>query len=148
VLLLVLLLCVPLSAQQPVQPWADYASYPTAFVNPTVAAVDAWRSSSRACHFGRLALSEAIGNGVTLALKHVIVSPRPCMGFGCQADGMPSGHTMNSAIGMFSSRYGFTATIATGGLRMAAHRHTWQQVLAGAAVGVGAEAAGRLVRCP
>jgi len=115
-------------AQEPVKPWADVTSWGTSFVNP-----------------GRLALSEAIGNGVALAMKHFIVSPRPCLG--CNAMGMPSGHTMQSSIGMFSSRWGFTATIATGVLRHEANRHTWQQIAAGAAIGVGAEAAGRLIKC-
>lgn len=132
-------------AQAPVQPWADVSSYPTAMVNPATAAIEAWRSNDRACRFGRLALSEAIGNGVALTLKHFIVSPRPCLG--CVPDGMPSGHTMNSAIGMFSSRWGFTATIATGVLRHEANRHTWKQIAAGAALGVGAETAGLLLKC-
>lgn len=146
-LVVICLLCLPIvgHTQAPVQPWADWTSYPTAMVNPGTAAIEAWRSSDRACRFGRLALSEAIGNGVALTLKHFIVSPRPCLG--CAPDGMPSGHTMNSAIGMFSSRWGFTATIATGALRHEAHRHTWQQIAAGAALGVGAEAAGRLLKC-
>jgi membrane-associated phospholipid phosphatase len=132
-------------AQAPVQPWADWTSYGTAMVNPATAVVEAWQSPSRGCRLGRLALSEAIGNGVALTLKHFIVSPRPCLG--CAPDGMPSGHTMNSAIGMFSSRWGFTATIATGVLRHEANRHTWTQIAAGAALGVGAEAAGRLIKC-
>jgi len=132
-------------AQEPVKPWADVTSWGTSFVNPGIAAVEAWQSNDRACRFGRLALSEAIGNGVALAMKHFIVSPRPCLG--CNAMGMPSGHTMQSSIGMFSSRWGFTATIATGVLRHEANRHTWQQIAAGAAIGVGAEAAGRLIKC-
>lgn len=140
-------LSLPLTvqAQEPVKPWADMSSYPTAIVNPGWAVVEAWRSDDRACRFGRLALSEAFGNGIALALKHFIVSPRPCLG--CAPDGMPSGHTMNSAIGIFDSRWGFTATIATGVLRHEANRHTWPQIAAGAALGVGAEAAGRLVKC-
>lgn len=138
-------LLVPVHAQEPVKPWADVTSYGTAMVNPAVAAVEAWRSNDRACRFGRLALSEAIGNGVALTLKHFIVSPRPCLG--CAPDGFPSGHTANSAIGMFSSRWGFTATIATGVLRHEANRHTWKQIAAGAALGVGAEAAGHLIKC-
>ncbi len=147
--LLFLLACLftPLlvHAQAPVQPWADVTSYPTAMVNPATAAIKAWHSSDPKCELGRLAISEAIGNGIALAMKHFIVSPRPCLG--CAPDGMPSGHTMNSAIGMFSSRWGFTATIATGVLRHEANRHTWQQIAAGAALGVGAEAAGRLIKC-
>lgn len=132
-------------AQEPVKQWADVASYGTAAINPTVAAVEAWRSSSRGCRLGRLALSEAIGNGVTLAMKHWLVSPRPCLG--CLPDGNPSGHSVNGSIGMLSSRWGFSAAVATGVLRHEANRHTWRQVGAGLLVGVGSEAAGRLIHC-
>ncbi len=134
-----------LHAQEPVKPWADVSSWGTAMVNPGVAAVEAWRSPSRGCRLGRLALSEAIGNGITLIAKRSFDSPRPCLG--CAPDGFPSGHTMQSSLGMFSSRWGFTATIATGFLRHEANRHTWRQVVAGAAIGIGSEAAGRLIRC-
>lgn len=115
-------------------------------VNPTIAAVNAWRSPDRACRFGQLALSEAIGNGVALILKKGLVSARPCLG--CQPDGMPSGHTMNGTIG-FSSRwkYGVVFSVATAELRTDAHRHTPWQVAAGAVLGVGAEAAGHLLKC-
>lgn len=140
-----ILMGVSARAQQPVQKFPDVVSYGTALINPTVAMVDAWRSPSRGCHFARLALSEAVGNGIALTMKHFIVSPRPCLG--CAPDGMPSGHTMNSAMGIFSSQWGFTATIATGVLRHEAKRHTWQQIAMGAAVGVGSEAAGRLIKC-
>lgn len=143
------LLCAsPVYAQQPVQPWADWASYGTAFVNPAIASVDAWRSTHRACRFGQLAISEAIGNGIALTLKHFIVSPRPCMGYGCAPDGMPSSHTMNSTIG-FSSRWrvGVGFAWSTAVLRTEAHRHTSWQVAAGAALGIGAEAAGHLLKC-
>lgn len=147
--LLFLLACLftPLlvHAQEPVKPWADVTSYGTAAVNPVTAAIKAWHSSDPACALGRLAISEAIGNGVALVMKHFIVSPRPCLG--CPPDGMPSSHVMNSSLGMFSSKWGFTATIATGFLRHEANRHTWQQIATGAAIGVGAELGGRLIPC-
>lgn len=145
-ILAVLLLAAPAAAQVPVAPIADWASYGTAIVNPTLAAVDAWRSPARTCRFGQLAISELVGNGVALTLKHFVVSPRPCLG--CVADGMPSGHTMNSTIG-FSSRWkvGVIFSLATAELRTDAHRHTPWQVAAGAALGVGAEAAGHLLHC-
>jgi membrane-associated phospholipid phosphatase len=133
-------------AQKPIEPIADWVSYGTFAVNPTIAAVHALQSPNRRCAFERLALSEAIGNGVSLTLKHFIVSPRPCLG--CVPDGMPSGHTMNSAIG-FSTNWqvGLAFTLGTAELRVAAHRHTPWQVLAGAAIGIGAESAGHLLRC-
>lgn len=146
ILVLVFVGCASVGqAQEPVKKWADVASYGTAAINPTVGVVEAWRSSSRGCRLGRLALSEAIGNGVTLAMKHWLVSPRPCLG--CLPDGNPSGHSVNGSIGMFSSRWGFSASVATGVLRHEANRHTWRQVGAGLAIGAGAEAAGLLIRC-
>jgi membrane-associated phospholipid phosphatase len=146
--ILVFALCCSARAEaqtKPVVGWADDLSYATAAINPTIAAVEAWRSPSRLCHFGRLAISEAVANGVGITIKHFVVSPRPCLG--CAPDGMPSGHTWNSAVGYLSSGWGFTATIATGVLRHEANRHTWPQVIAGAMLGVGAEASGLLLKC-
>ncbi len=91
----------PLYAQQPVEKWADWSSYPTAVVNPASAAVEAWRSEHRSCRLARLAISEGAGNGITLWAKKSYDSPRPCLG--CAPDGMPSGHTMNSVIGSGSA---------------------------------------------
>jgi membrane-associated phospholipid phosphatase len=146
-LALLLLMSEPAAAQPPVERWADWASFGTALVNPTIAAVDAWRSPRRGCRLGQLAISELVGNAASMTLKHFIVSPRPCLG--CASEGMPSGHTMNSTIG-FSSRWkvGVVFTVATAELRTDAHRHTPWQVAAGAALGIGAEAAGHLLRCP
>ncbi len=137
---------VLIHAQAPVQPWADVTSYGTAMVNPATAAIKAWHSSDPKCELGRLAISEAIANGVALTLKHFIVSPRPCIG--CAPDGMPSGHSANGFVG-FSSHwpYGIAFGVATAGLRVAANRHTFKQVLAGSALGIGAEYAGRLIKC-
>jgi membrane-associated phospholipid phosphatase len=149
-LLLALLLLPQMASCQtlpPVQPWADAASWGTALINPSVAAIEAWRSPQRKCRLGQLAISEAIGNGVAITLKHFVVSPRPC--FGCPTDGMPSGHTMNGVIGFSSSwRVGVGFAWGTAVLRTEAHRHTPWQVAAGAALGIGAEAAGHLLRCP
>ncbi len=124
----------------------DAISWGTAFTNPTLAIVDAIRGPQTKCHLARLALSEAVGNGLTIGLKHLIVSPRPCVG--CGVDGFPSGHTMNSTIGFSRDwRVGLSFTLGTAILRHEAHRHTSQQVLAGALVGIGAESIGRLVPC-
>jgi len=146
--LLALLLFAPVVQAQPppVEPWADRLSYGTALVNPTVAAIAAWRSPHRACKLGQLAISEAVGNVAVITLKHFIVSPRPC--FGCTPDGEPSGHTMNSTIGFASSwRLGVGFTWSTAILRTTAHRHTPTQVLTGALLGIAAEGAGHLLRC-
>jgi len=144
--LLCLLIASPAAAQVPVSSVPDWASYGTAAANPVAAAAQAWRAPDRGCRFGQLALAEGIGNAAALTLKHFVVSPRPCVG--CAPDGFPSGHTTNSFVGVTRDwRYGVLFGVATGGLRMAAHRHTLPQVLAGAAVGIGADAASRLLRC-
>jgi membrane-associated phospholipid phosphatase len=149
-LLLALLLLPEIASCQtlpPVEPWADRLSWGTAFVNPTVAAIEAWRSPRRGCRLGQLAISEAVGNGIAIGLKHFVVSPRPCLG--CGHDGMPSGHTMNSVIGFSSSwRVGVGFAWSTAVLRTTAHEHTAGQVAWGAVLGIGAEAAGHVLRCP
>lgn len=147
-LLIVLLCASPASAQSQVRPWADWTSYGTAAINPTIAFVDAWQSSDQPCRLKRLALSEAVGNGLALTLKHFVVSPRPCLG--CAPDGFPSGHTMNSTIGMSAKnwQFGLGVAVLTGGLRMTANRHTPRQAAAGLFLGLGAEAVGHvLFRC-
>lgn len=135
----------PALAQQPVEKLPDYASWGTALVNPSVAAVQALRSDRPGCRLAQLAISEAVGNAATIAIKHFVVSPRPCLG--CAADGSPSGHSMNATIGLSQWRYGLVLSFGTMQLRRDAHRHTLAQVLQGFAVGIGAEAAGRLVKC-
>jgi hypothetical protein len=130
----------------PVTPWADWASYGTVVVSPTVAAIQAWRSPQRKCRLGQLAISEAVGNGAALVLKRLIVSPRPCLD--CGSDGFPSGHTMNAVLGFSSSwRVSVGFAWSTAALRTTAHRHTARQVAAGALLGIGAEAAGHLLKC-
>ncbi len=147
VALLIVALAGPVAAQEPVNKAADYASWGTALANPTIAAVKAARGPDPWCHLGQLGLSEVIGNSASMTLKHFIVSPRPCLG--CAPDGMPSGHTMNSAIGVSSNwRIGLFFTLGTASLRQEAHRHTPLQVLMGAALGGGAEWAGqKMLRC-
>ena len=151
-LLLMLLLwlmvgCTTLAAQEPVRPVPDVASWATAFAMPSIAAWHAARSADPKCKFAQLAISEAIGNVAVLSLKHWVVSPRPCLG--CAADGFPSGHSMNSVIGLSSGwRVGLFLAIGTGELRDVAQRHTKTQIAAGLALGGLAEWAGqRLVRC-
>jgi membrane-associated phospholipid phosphatase len=147
----VLLLCVlacaaptPVAAQEPVVKWADAASWGTALANPTIEVVRALRGSDTRCQLTRLAVSEVVGNVVTLIIKATVDSPRPCLG--CKADGMPSGHTMNSVLGATQGwQYGFVLT--TGLFRHQANRHTVPQVLAGAAIGVGAQFLGQAVPC-
>ncbi len=145
--LLMLLAPASASAQgEAVRPVPDWASYATAAVNPTWAATDAWRSSDRWCRLGQLAIAEGIGNAVSLTMKHYVVGERPC--FACDPDGMPSGHSVNADIG-FSRHvgWGLAFGFSTAALRVAAHRHTWPQVLTGLAIGAGADLGGRLLRC-
>lgn len=146
-LLLLCLFAAPLCAQEPVNPWADAASWGTALVNPSVAAVKAARGADPWCHLGQLGLSELIGNGSVMALKHFIVSPRPCAG--CDSRGMPSGHSMNSVLGVSSNwRFGLFFSLGTVQLRQEAHRHTRWQTAAGAALGGLSELAGqKLLQC-
>ena len=132
-------------AQEPVAKIPDAVSWGTAFVNPAIAAVKAARSATPKCELLRLGLSEAVGNVATIAIKHFVVSPRPCLG--CAPDGSPSGHSMNATIGVSGWRYGLLFSVGTMQLRREANRHTLPQVLQGFAVGIGAEAAGRLLKC-
>ncbi len=145
---LVALCCVvPLRAQEPVARVPDVASYATAAVNPAVAVYKAIRSDQPWCHLAQFGVSELIGNGSTFGLKKAIVSARPCAG--CAPDGMPSGHSMNSVIGVSSNwRVGIYFSLGTAQLRQEAHRHTPWQTVAGLALGGASEWAGqRLVRC-
>lgn len=145
-LLVVVLLVVPVRAQEPVNPVLDKLSYATAFVNPAVAGWKAVRSEHPKCKLARLAIAEAVGNTSTLLVKHYVPSPRPCLG--CPADGLPSGHTMNSAIGN-SSEWALGASFVwgTGALRHESKRHTWKQVALGAFIGVMSDQAGQLLKC-
>lgn len=145
--LILVLVAGPAHAQQPVNHWADWASYETAAVSPAIAAVKAWKSPDRSCKLKQLALSEGIGNGLALAMKHFIVSPRPCVG--CSPDGMPSGHAMNAMIGVRASwKWGGAAALATEELRRDANRHTRTQGAVGLGLGALAEFAGHtFVHC-
>ncbi len=154
-----LLIASPVLAQdKPVLAVPDDISYVTAIANPISAAIAAYRvpSGEKVCAFGRLAITELVGNGATIGIKHWVVSPRPCLG--CAPDGEPSGHTMNSVLGSSSAqwwnlggwqRWALSAGMValTGFLRHDANRHTWFQIVSGALVGAGAEAAGHLLRC-
>lgn len=146
----------PTQDKEPVVKWADWTSYGTAFVNPAIAVYEAYKSDTPKCRFLRLGVGEGIGNGATLLIKHFVHSERPCLG--CPPDGMPSGHTMNSWIGIdapgSASGYGIRLGIgiamgvSTAGLRVVANRHTPKQVLAGTLLGIGVETASRaLVSC-
>lgn len=157
---LALLAAAPLQAQPlPVARWADWSSYGTAIANPADVAIRAVRDRDW-CALGRLGIQEAVGNGATWGLKRAFygqpVAERPCLG--CAPDGEPSGHTMNSGIGADAARWGFAdrwkgwivsagLVALTGLLRHEANRHYWHQILAGAAVAAGADAAGYLLRC-
>ncbi len=137
----------PPDTRPPVEPIADWASYATAFANPAIAAVDAWRSEHRWCKLGQLGISELTGNLSVFALKHFIVSPRPCLG--CAADGDPSGHSMNAMVGFTAHNWGIGLSfgLATGGLRYEAHRHFRSQIAKGLLLGALAEGAGHLLKC-
>ena len=145
--LVLVLVAAPVFAQEPVNRAADVISWGTAAVNPIVATVQALRSEDKVCQLGRLAISEGIGNGVTLALKHFIDSPRPCLG--CDHMGMPSGHSMNAVIGAsWNLKVSWTFALGTAQLRRTAHKHTLPQVAAGLGLGALSEFAGqKLLHC-
>lgn len=146
--LFVLCLQMPTYAQQrPVREWADWSSYGTALVNPTNAAVHAWRSGDRWCELGQLAIAEGVGNGTALVIKHFVKAERPCLG--CAPDGEPSGHSMNATLGYRTSdwRYGMVFAWGTGLLRNLANRHYWYQIGSGILLGVGADWVGHLLKC-
>lgn len=135
-----------INAQEPVSTVPDVASWPIAFANSAIAATDAIRGPHAKCGLARLALSAGIENGVALTLKHFVVSPRPCLG--CASNGWPSGHEGQSLVG-FSNHWqiGLGFGLVTGALRVQANRHTKWQVLAGAVVGIGSEALGKVIKC-
>lgn len=153
-LLLILLLAVPLAAQEPVREVPDIASWATAAVNPSLAAYRAIRSDDPKCYLSQLLVQEGLANGLGLLLKHFLAgseAERPCLG--CARDGMPSGHSWNSVIGSTSGTgwrvaVGASFAVGTAGLRVTANRHTTKQVAVGLLLGSGAELAGKtLVRC-
>lgn len=148
--LIVLLLAAPAAAQQAVQPVPDALSYGTAAINPAIAAYKALKSSNKPCALSRLAVSELIGNGVSIGIKRWRYghadAVRPCLG--CDPDGAESGHSMNGAIGAFSSGWGIAFALPTPFLRVEAHRHTKKQAVLGTLLGLGADALGHvIVRC-
>ncbi len=148
VLALTVGLVVPGGAQEPVRSLPDKVSYGTALINPAIAAYRAARSAHPWCELGRLGLSEAIGNVSVFALQRFVVSPRPCLG--CGRNGLPSGHAMNSVIGISSTwRFGIYFSVATAHLRSVSNQHTKTQAALGLLLGAGAEVAGqKLLRCP
>lgn len=147
--LLPIFLLIPslLYAQEPVEKVPDVLSYATAAVNPTVAAIRAFRSEDKWCEAAQLGLSELIGNVTVLTIKHFVVSPRPCIG--CDSHGMPSGHAMNGTLGVSSNWYvGIATSWGTGELRYRAKRHTIPQVLLGWTIGALSEWGGqKIIRC-
>lgn len=146
-LTLVLLLLSPAAYAQEVRPIPDALSYATAAVNPSIAIWKAVHSKHKVCSLTQLGVSELVGNGVTLTMKHFIKSTRPAASLA--PDGMPSGHSMNSMLGSMSSGWvvGASFSIGTGALRKAANRHTTNQVLVGWAIGAGADLSGHLLHC-
>lgn len=126
----------------------DAISWATAAVNPSVAVYKAIRSPEPICQLSRLLVAEGIGNGLTFFGKRFITSPRPAAGL--MPDGMPSGHSMNSVIGIDSTGWalGGSFAIGTGALRVVAQRHTKTQVVMGLLLGGVAEwASYRIVKC-
>lgn len=148
-LTLIALLLASTAHAQEVRPVPDYLSYATAAVNPSIAIWKAVHSEHKVCSLAQLGISEVVGNGATLTMKHFIKSPRPVTGLA--PDGMPSGHSMNGVLGSISSgwRIGASFSIGTGILRSTkgANRHTAPQIAMGLVIGAGAELTGHLLHC-
>lgn len=139
----------------------DWISWGTAFTAPSIAVAHALKSDHPTRELLRVGLSEVIGNGATMLIKHQVTADRPCMGYDhCKPDGMPSGHSANGFIGsaVFVAPCGLemsptarwvsvTAAVATPILRVLAHRHTVGQAIIGSLIGLGATAAGRFIPC-
>ncbi len=146
-LVLVLLLCVPLSAQEPVREVPDVISWGTAAVTPALGVWRATHGPDPMCHLSQLMVS---GGLVTsgLLLQRFITSPRPCAS-ACSGNGMPSLHSAFAMVGLSSGwRVGIGFSVATPIGRVAANRHTKTQAAAGSLFGLGAELLSqRLVRC-
>ena len=92
---------------------------------------------------GQFALSELGAAGTTYGLKNLVHEQRPD---GSGDDSFPSGHTSISfaAAGFIGHRYGWDVglpamLVATGvgAARVAAKKHHWYDVVAGAAIGEG-----------
>ena len=156
VIVAVLLLSVSLAAQEPVRPVPDIISWGTALTNPTIAAVQAFRSEDRLCRFGQLGISGGITTTVGLLAQHYLHSPRPCVGSpGCSGNGDPSMHAAIGVLGLsrgFQSGLGLTFSISlavgTAAGRVDARRHDPKQAAFGLVLGGLSELAGRtLLRC-
>lgn len=145
--ILVAFLAPAAGAQEAVRPVPDVVSYGTAAINPSIALWKALHSSDKLCQLSRLGVAEIVGNGATLTIKRLRFghpdAERPCAG--CTPDGDPSGHSMNGAIGAFSSGWGISFALPTPWLRVEANRHTKTQAVKGTLLGLGAEAFSHLI---
>lgn len=97
--------------------------------------------------FLRQGIASGTALGVSILLKNVIKSPRPCVpDCGIDTDySMPSGHTALAFSSVRGWRYSFA--ISTAYMRVAAGKHRVKDTLVGAAIGIGAQQlANRLVR--
>jgi membrane-associated phospholipid phosphatase len=105
----------------------NWISYGTAAYNPVASLVH----DHSKCNIAHLLVAESVGNSITLLMKNTINSPRPN---NSGNDGMPSGHSMNSAIGI-NSGFGLAMSVTTAELRLKSHYHTPKQVMVGLAIG-------------
>ena len=155
-LIVVLLLGAVVSAQEAVQRVPDAVTWATAFANPAIAVVQAFRSETPRCRLGQLGISGGITTTVGLLAQHYITSPRPCVGSpGCSGNGDPSMHAAIGVLGIsrgVHSGLGLTFSVSmavgTAGGRVDAQRHTVKQAALGLALGGLSEWAGqRLLQC-
>ena len=133
--------CAAAPALSQVQATPDHVGDTLQYLVPLAAAGMTWYHQDFE-GFKQLGVSFLAAQGTTEVLKHVIDSPRPD-GTG---HGFPSGHTsaVFSAAGFVHFRYGigeawpfYILATVTGYERVHHEHHTTEQVIGGAAVGLG-----------
>lgn len=145
ILVLVLLLAAPVSAQQlPTagqRRAADIASWVTVGTTVTIDTVKAWQSDDRAAALRQEGLRIGVTYAAVFAAKWLVHRDRPCAP-DCGGDNPSysffSGHTALafSTVGGPRLSVSLPFAIGTGGLRVAAGKHWPTDVLVGAGVGL------------
>lgn len=142
---LIWLFCSSTVWAQEVKRGPDAISYGLAAVNPALGIIQAIRAEDTKCQLAQLGVSAAIGESLAFTMQHFLVSARPC----CDGNGMPSAHALSSSLGAsWNWKVSWAFSLGTAEARVAAHRHTRTQALAGVGLGLLSEWAGQtIVRC-
>lgn len=114
---------------------ANGMSYATAGIQITLDTIHSLRGEHRTRDLWRQACSEGVAHGATWIAKKVVHQERPD---GSDDNAFWSGHSATAAAAAgWRWSVGIPLTIGTGYLRIAAAKHDWIDVAAGAGVGVG-----------